>query len=155
MSIGLRMRELRVDAGLTQKDISERSGVAVSYLSRIENDRINPSVPTLHKIARALEHPIESLFGGMPQKHHNEPCPVSVSGNCIMEKLQAKRRAPPIRGERYTPEHLEALRMCSYLMHTEDEALISAMTTMMKSLLDVARRLETGDGRGDIGNQAS
>ncbi len=37
MSIGSRLIQLRNQKGLTQRDLSDRTGLAGSYLSRIEN----------------------------------------------------------------------------------------------------------------------
>lgn len=54
MSVGKRILRLRLERQLTQRDISEETGLAVSYLSRLENGRITPTIPTLTKIALAL-----------------------------------------------------------------------------------------------------
>lgn len=56
MTLGQRVRELRRQQSLTQRQLAERTGVAFSYLSKIENDKLEhtPSVKTLQDLARAL-----------------------------------------------------------------------------------------------------
>ncbi len=44
----------RMDTGITQQQLSEKTGINQSNLSRIENGNGNPSVSTLHRIASAL-----------------------------------------------------------------------------------------------------
>ena len=47
--------EERKAQGLTQKDISARSGIAQGDISRIEAGLANPSIKTLKRIADALQ----------------------------------------------------------------------------------------------------
>lgn len=44
----------RTETGLTQKELSERTGIQQSNLSRIEQGNYNPSLKLLHRIARGL-----------------------------------------------------------------------------------------------------
>ena len=48
--------EARLEAGMTQKQLSEKTGINQSNLSRIERGNGNPSVATLERIAAALEY---------------------------------------------------------------------------------------------------
>ena len=48
------MAQARRESGLTQKQLSERTGINQSNLSRIESGDINPSVATLNRIATAM-----------------------------------------------------------------------------------------------------
>ena len=52
--LGYEVRLARKVAGLTQAELSERSGVPQENISRIENGRANPTVVTLEKLARAM-----------------------------------------------------------------------------------------------------
>ncbi|WP_426280772.1 helix-turn-helix domain-containing protein [Sphingomonas sp. NFX23] len=51
---GKRMKQRRRELRLTQVQISERTGIAATYLSMIENGRANPSLDTVEKLARAV-----------------------------------------------------------------------------------------------------
>ncbi len=57
MSLGARIKELRRQRGFTQRQLAEKVGVDFTYLSKIENDRLEhtPSLKTLQDLARALE----------------------------------------------------------------------------------------------------
>jgi transcriptional regulator with XRE-family HTH domain len=44
----------RVAAGMSQRDLARRAGIAVETLCRIETGKHTPSLPTMEKIERAL-----------------------------------------------------------------------------------------------------
>jgi transcriptional regulator with XRE-family HTH domain len=67
MVIGERLKALRRQKKQSQGDIEKRSGFMRSYISRVENGHIVPSVNTLEKLARALEVPIYRLFTDQDQ----------------------------------------------------------------------------------------
>ena len=62
MLIGERIRTIREEKNLSQGDIEKRTGLLRTYLSRIENGHMVPSVDTLEKFARALGVPLHQLF---------------------------------------------------------------------------------------------
>jgi transcriptional regulator with XRE-family HTH domain len=47
------LREARLRAGLTQKELGERAGRPQSQIARWESGRVEPSLETLHKLIRA------------------------------------------------------------------------------------------------------
>ena len=49
-----KMIRARREAGLTQKELAERTGIQQSNISRIENGNGNPSLSTLNKLAQGL-----------------------------------------------------------------------------------------------------
>ena len=46
--------DVRQEKGLTQKEIAERTGIAQSEISKIENGTRNPSIKLLQKLADGL-----------------------------------------------------------------------------------------------------
>lgn len=62
MSVGKRIKSLREQKGLSQRDVEEKTGMLRCYISRAENDRLMPSLDNLEKFARALEVPLYFLF---------------------------------------------------------------------------------------------
>ncbi|HCW72461.1 MAG TPA: XRE family transcriptional regulator [Clostridiaceae bacterium] len=54
-SIGENIRKYRRKRNLTQKQLGELLELSNTYLSDIENNRTNPSIKTLKKVAKALE----------------------------------------------------------------------------------------------------
>lgn len=145
MSVGKRIVQLRMQAGKSQREVSEETGIAVSYLSRLENNHINPSVRTLDKLARNLGVPVGTFFDGEPVLEAGDRCPVSTSGRCILDQLYVGRgRKPKGNRESYTPEQLELLRICNFLLHCGDRDIYSAISTMTRSLLALAESRHGG-----------
>jgi XRE family transcriptional regulator, regulator of sulfur utilization len=61
-AIGERIRSLRNARGLSQMQLSERSGIHVKLLARIETGRHgNLTVRTLERLARGLSMPVHDL----------------------------------------------------------------------------------------------
>ncbi len=52
--IGNRLRQLRKQSLMTQEQLAERSGVAVSTIIRIERNQVEPHGSTIRKLAEAL-----------------------------------------------------------------------------------------------------
>ena len=65
-TIGQRIREIRKARNLTQRQLADQVGLNFTYLSRIENDRLDadqtPREETLDKIAGALETDLDELL---------------------------------------------------------------------------------------------
>ena len=59
---GMRVRQLRLAAGLTQEDLAHRCGLFRTYMSRIETGRANPTLTMVDALATSLKVPIASLF---------------------------------------------------------------------------------------------
>jgi transcriptional regulator with XRE-family HTH domain len=60
--IAPRLKQARLAKDLSQRAMSELSGVPQSHISKIENDRLRPSLAMLHKLAEELGVNIASLF---------------------------------------------------------------------------------------------
>jgi len=59
----MNLQELRVKAGLTQKELAIRVGCAQSEISRIERGERSISVDRLQQLAAALNVPVAALLG--------------------------------------------------------------------------------------------
>ena len=57
-----RLRTLRTEKKLSQRDIEKRTGLERCYISKVENGYLVPTVETLEKMAGALEVPLYKLF---------------------------------------------------------------------------------------------
>ena len=60
--LGAAIRAERVTAGLSLRDLAERTKVSNAYLSQIERGLHEPSISVLRAIARALGVPLEALL---------------------------------------------------------------------------------------------
>ena len=61
MTIGEKIKILRQQKGLTQKQLGDLCGMADSAIRRYESGRANPKIETLEKIAIALDISIDDL----------------------------------------------------------------------------------------------
>ncbi len=140
MTLGKRILELRLKSKRTQQQVCELTGLAVSYLSRLENDRMSPSIRTLTKISMALHVPLTSFFDEKPILEAKDRCPVSLSGRCIQDHIfVGKGRKPETNLESYSPQQLEILRACNYLLQTGDKEIVKMLSLLMKSLTETGR----------------
>jgi transcriptional regulator with XRE-family HTH domain len=145
MSIGTRIIQIRGEQNISQRQLSERSGLASSYLSRIENRRIEPRPKTLRKIADALGVPMSDLFQESPAAHRLAQCAITLSGDCIMEKLQSRAHKADLPGtETYTPRQLQLLRMANYLIQTANQRVLDSFELLLSGLM------ASGGSGGDL-----
>jgi transcriptional regulator with XRE-family HTH domain len=66
MSLGARIRTLRLDRGIQQKALAERAGLTPSLVSQIESGKLTPSLHTLGRLAGALGVPVGAFFDQTP-----------------------------------------------------------------------------------------
>ncbi len=65
-SLGERIKGLRMERELQQRQLAEKAGLTPSMVSQIESGRLTPSLHTIGKIAAALGVPIATLFDAEP-----------------------------------------------------------------------------------------
>ena len=65
-TIATRIREQRIAAGMTQRELAETIGLTIESLSRAERGTIVPKTQTLARIARALGTTLDQLAQGAP-----------------------------------------------------------------------------------------
>lgn len=88
LRVGLRIRHIRTGAGLTLRALSERSGLAHSQLSLVENGHRELRPSLLERVAHALDVPVEELL---------RPDPPSERARLELE-LDRLQRSPIARG---------------------------------------------------------
>ena len=60
--IGQRIRNYRLQAGLSQEKIAELSGCHPTYIGQVERGEKNATLESIEKIASALNVPLSKLF---------------------------------------------------------------------------------------------
>jgi transcriptional regulator with XRE-family HTH domain len=65
MTLHERLKEMRRLRNLTLKGLAARTGLSVSYLSDLERGRTMPPLPTLERLAMALEITVLDLLTGV------------------------------------------------------------------------------------------
>lgn len=63
MTLGTRIKQLRIERGLTQQDIATRLGMGRSNFGHIENDRVTPTSEDLQKLTDILQTTADYLLG--------------------------------------------------------------------------------------------
>ena len=63
--LGMRIRYLRKQKGLSQLDLSLEAEVNKNYISDLERGTRNPSLLVLEKVASALDVDLSTLFKGI------------------------------------------------------------------------------------------
>ncbi len=79
-TFGSAIRRLRTERGWTLKDLSERSKISQSALSRVETGQITLSFDRAHALARALDADFSQIVSRMVTSEAARPLPVNASG---------------------------------------------------------------------------
>lgn len=58
----LYLKEIRRQRGISQLELSRRSGVSYGYISELENGMKSPTIDTICKLSKALDCKPEELF---------------------------------------------------------------------------------------------
>jgi transcriptional regulator with XRE-family HTH domain len=69
LAIARRVREFRLQLGLTVGQLAERSGISKGMLSKIENAQASPSLATLARLSAAINVPVTAFFRGLEEEH--------------------------------------------------------------------------------------
>lgn len=78
LTIGTQLRKLRLENGLTARQLSERTGVAQAVISRLENNHQEPTAETMAKFADYFGVPMDSLRD-RPAGEGGEPSELEAS----------------------------------------------------------------------------
>ncbi|OWY09655.1 hypothetical protein B6V74_06455 [Thioclava sp. F42-5] len=101
--VGGRLRAIREDKGLSQRELAQRSGVTNGLVSLIERNKTSPSITSLRKILEILEMTLAEFFDSdtpsEPGKfvfRHSElteinPGRIYRSGGAALDALSLKR----------------------------------------------------------------
>ena len=71
IQIGNIIRQLRHDRNLTLKQLSETTSLSAAYLSKLENEKVSPSIQTLKTLSLALHVNMTDFF---ENDLINDPC---------------------------------------------------------------------------------
>ena len=69
INFGRVIKTYRVKRGLTQQGLARKADITVTYLSKVENARKEPSLPLLRKLSKLLQLPEEMLFWEAVEVH--------------------------------------------------------------------------------------
>jgi len=139
--LGQRVAAHRSQLGLTQTVVAKRAGLAASYLSRIENGKIFPTVPTAQKIATALRIPLGELLKPAPPQKKGSGCPVTAKGACLIDLIDPKWGfSSSSHAERYTPRQIRLVRQFTALVRKGSPEQIKSFEVLVGGLLEPGKR---------------
>ena len=62
INVGKQIQKIRESKGLSQQDLAAKCNFEKSNMSRLETGRVNPTLSTLEKVAKALDISLVELF---------------------------------------------------------------------------------------------
>ncbi len=68
VELSQRIKQRRQELGLSLEEVAVAAGQTRSWLSKVENFRITPSLPALVRVAEALRSPLSELLAGLDSK---------------------------------------------------------------------------------------
>lgn len=89
MSFGENVRRHRRDKNLTQGELSDLCSIKTGHISKIENDKADPSLSTIYKLMRALECSPNALLLDSDEMGLNGTMAVALER---MEKLDERSK---------------------------------------------------------------
>ena len=90
--IGEKLKSLRNEKKMTQKDLAEQLNVSAQAVSRWENDDVEPSLETLGQLATIFNVSVDELFGKEPPEKR-QAAPEAVAPAADAEQTAAAVRA--------------------------------------------------------------
>ncbi len=117
--IGKNIQRLRKEKALSLEALAERSGVSKAMLSQIEQEKVNPTVGVLWKIAAGLHVQLQDLLlMDRPHVHFeikekaNSPLLLSDDGSCEIQILSP-------------PQMIESVEL--YLLHFKPRGMLESL----------------------------
>ncbi|HXV76849.1 MAG TPA: helix-turn-helix transcriptional regulator [Candidatus Polarisedimenticolaceae bacterium] len=137
--VGRRLGAARLLRGLSQATVARRAGIAASYLSRVENGKVQPTYPTLMRIVRALRVDLGQVVGESDGGPTARRCPVSPDGRCLCELIrpQAEIWRDP-HGEHYSARELQLIRSLALWLRAAKPERLRALEVLIEDLTRAA-----------------
>ncbi|MGB9839784.1 helix-turn-helix domain-containing protein [Thermovenabulum sp.] len=140
---GSLIRQLRKNRKLSLKELAEKTGLSVSYLSEIETGKKKPSLEVVQKLADALNVSVEAFFNNAGEVSNPEK-PLSIG-----EKIRLFRQSKNL-----SLEELAELAgiSASYLCQIEKGNVLPSLSTLtgLTKFLDIKPE-ELLNGGNNIG----
>ena len=87
MKTGTALKSLRVGRGWTLADVSKRTGIPVSTLSKVENGRTELTMDRVLRISVALEVNIADLFGSPTKVYARREIEVDAASPGLAKRM--------------------------------------------------------------------
>ena len=107
VNLGPRIRELRLTRNFSLKQLAAGAGVSASLVSQIENNRVDPSLSTLRKIALTMGVPVFALIAES-----------AAEEGSLIPKSKRRRVSFPPGGPEYEIIHSELTKKMGIMIGT-------------------------------------
>lgn len=148
--VGARLRGIRTQHGLSQRELARRAGVTHASISLIESERVSPSIASLKKVLDGLPMSLAEFFTldvEAPGRvfYRADELPDVGSGDIAFRLLGAERRqrAMTVLHEVYQPGADTGETM---LVHDGEEGGVVVRGEIELTVAGDSRRLGPGDG---------
>lgn len=94
MNLGQAIRLCRMQRGVSQSAIANRANCSVSYLSMLENNKRDPTLSTVAKIAEALNVPVGLLLVLATDENELGAIDEQVTDQLMQSALASLRTSP-------------------------------------------------------------
>src|ERR1700738_208651 len=98
LEIGTRLKHARMTKGMSLLQLARQVGCTEGFLSKVEHDKVSPSLTMLHKIVAALEINIARLFS--EDSSATDPVAIMHEGDRLFIKTDSLRQGRGIMLER-------------------------------------------------------
>ena len=129
-SLGDRIRQLRQERNWSLAELSKRSGIATSTLSKVENNSLSLTYDRLYAVADAFEMTLPSFIAGPPSRERTGP-----TGRYALAKLGS--------GEIYDTENYASHYLCTSLTRKH---MVPCLTTIKARSLEEFGELKVHEG---------
>ena len=148
-----RVREFRLQQGLTVSELAVRSGLSKGMLSKLENAQASPSLATLARLSTALSVPVTAFFRGLDEERDvlfvkaGQGLEISHKGTRAGHRYQmlGSMRGPHKRMEPVLVTLLERTEVFPLYQHAGTELIYMLTGTMEYSYGSASFTLEPGD----------
>lgn len=114
--IGSRVRHARLLQSFKLRSLADVVGCSESLISKIENNKVRPSIAMLHKIAKALETNMAALLGG--PEFEAGPVEIMRAGSRPMLRVDPEWQGEGIALERIIPQ-FKGMLLQANLLHID------------------------------------
>ncbi|MFB9885634.1 cupin domain-containing protein [Balneatrix alpica] len=150
MDVGTRLKEVRKQHGLSQRELAKRAGVTNSTISLIEQNRVSPSVSSLKKVLDGIPMSLQQFFTlDVPEKkqvfYQSAELPNLGHGNIALRLVgyNHPNRTLSVLHETYPPGSDTGEDM---LVHEGQEGGVVIQGILELTVGDESRVLHPGDG---------
>lgn len=157
LAVGARLKAVREQAGMSQRELAKRAGVTNVTISLIEQESHAPSLASLHRILNAIPITLAEFFALPVTKqnvlfYEHADLAVVTRGGADLRVLGGERRDKKLQlfFERYAPG---ASTGDEPIVHDGETAAVIVQGTVELEVAGQKRRINSGGGFQLIGKQ--